>query len=131
MTKQVDIEELVDKVPLAKQFIPVLKLLAVRNDTITYKELGQLFGIHYRAVPSYLRVLDIYCEKNRIPNLSYLVVHQLSQVSGGANSPHAPKTFSEQIKEQDKIFRHNWFKDMFPDTGKLYRTLAKQAAKVH
>lgn len=131
MKKQVDYTELVEKVPLAKQFIPVLKLLAIRNETITYKELGQLFGIHYRAIPSYLRVIDIYCEKNRLPKLTYLVVHQLSQVAGGANYSDAPSTFTDQIREQEKIFSHNWLKDILPDKNRLYRTLARTIANVH
>lgn len=120
-------DELVDKVPLAIAFIPVLKLLAIRGETITYKELGQLFGLHYRAIPSYLRILDIYCQTRKIPHLNHLVVHQLSQVSGGANFSDAPSTFHDQLDDQEKIYNHNWFTDMFPDEATLYKDVAKVA----
>jgi len=96
-------DELVDKVPLALSFIPVLKLLAIRGETMTYKELGQLFNLHYRAVPSYLRILDIYCQTHRLPHLNHLVVHQLSQVSGGANFTDAPTNFHDQWKTKKRF----------------------------
>lgn len=120
-------DELVDKVPMAMAFIPVLKLLAIRNETISYKELGQLFGIHYRAVPSYLRILDIYCQTHRLPHLNHLVVHQLTQLSGGANFSDAPTTFHDQLEDQEKIYNHNWLNDMFPDKSTLYKDVAKVA----
>jgi len=120
-------DKLVDKVPLALAFIPVLKLLALKGETVTYKELGQLFNIHYRAVPSYLRILDIYCETKKVPHLNHLVVHQLSQVSGGANMEDAPMTFHDQLEDQERIYNHDWLTDMLPSESALYKDIAKVA----
>jgi hypothetical protein len=120
-------DELVDKVPLALAFIPVLKLLAIRGETMTYKELGQLFNLHYRAVPSYLRILDIYCQTHRLPHLNHLVVHQLSQVSGGANFTDAPTNFHDQLIDQEKIYNHDWLSAEMPNKATLYKDVAKMA----
>lgn len=120
-------DELVDKVPLALAFIPVLKLLAIRGETMSYKELGQLFNLHYRAVPSYLRILDIYCQTHRLPKLNHLIVHQLSQVSGGANFKDAPTTFHDQVKYQEKIYNFDWLSAKLPEKETLYKDVAKMA----
>lgn len=124
-TVEVDFDKLVEKVPVALAFLPVLKLLATRQETITYKELGQLYGIHQRAIPSYLRILDIYCATKKVPHLNYLVVHQKTQVSGGKNMDDAPMTFHDQLKEQDEIFDRDWTEDRVPSEGKIIDAVVK------
>ena len=124
-TVEVDFDKLVEKVPVALAFLPVLKLLATRQETITYKELGQLYGIHQRAIPSYLRILDIYCATKKVPHLNHLVVHQKTQVSGGKNMEDAPMTFHDQLKEQDEIFDRDWTEDRVPTEGKIIDAVVK------
>lgn len=124
-TVEVDFDKLVEKVPVALAFLPVLKLLATRQETITYKELGQLYGIHQRAIPSYLRILDIYCATKKVPHLNHLVVHQKTQVSGGKNMEDAPMTFHDQLKEQDEIFDRDWTGDRVPSEGKIIDAVVK------
>jgi hypothetical protein len=119
-TINIDFDKLVEKVPVALTFLPVLKLLAQKQETMTYKELGQLFGIHQRAIPSYLRILDIYCATRKLPHLNHLVVHQKTQVSGGKNTTDAPLTFHAQLKEQDAIFDHDWVQDRIPTEASMY-----------
>jgi hypothetical protein len=120
-TVEVDFDKLIGKVPIALTFLPVLKLLAQKQETMTYKELGQLFGIHQRAIPSYLRILDIYCATHRLPHLNHLVVHQRTQISGGKNNLDGPITFHEQLKEQEEIFDHNWSDDRLPKESTVYK----------
>jgi hypothetical protein len=115
---------LVDKVPMALTFIPVLKFLASRNETLTYSEFGDLFGIHHRSLPSYLRILDIYCATHKLPHINYLVVHQRSMVSGDINDPHTP-TFHDQLDEQDTIFNRNWTEDLVPSENTMYKDMLK------
>ena len=126
-TVEIHFDKLVEKVPVALTFLPVLKLLAGRQETITYKELGQLFGIHQRAIPSYLRILDIYCATKKVPHLNHLVVHQKTQVSGGKNMEDAPMTFHDQLKEQDEIFDRDWTEDRVPSEGKIIDAVVKDA----
>jgi hypothetical protein len=121
----IDFNKLVEKVPVALTFLPVLKLLAQRQETLTYKELGQLFGIHQRAIPSYLRILDIYCATRKLPHLNHLVVHQRTQLSGGPNMTDAPMTFRDQLKEQDEIFDHVWTEDRIPTEANIYNDVIK------
>lgn len=124
---EIDFDKLVEKVPVALTFLPVLKLLAVRQETITYKELGQLFGIHQRAIPAYLRILDIYCATKKLPHLNHLVIHQKTQVSGGKNMDNAPTSFHDQLQEQDDIFNYNWSDVNAPSEGKLIDAVVKDA----
>jgi len=124
-TVEVDFDKLVEKVPVALTFLPVLKLLASRQETITYKELGQLFGIHQRAIPGYLHILDIYCAMKKIPHLNHLVVHQHNQLSGGGMVKDAPETFHDQILEQDEIFDYDWVSTDMPTEGKVINAVVK------
>jgi len=126
-TINIDFDKLVEKVPVALTFLPVLKLLAQKQETMTYKELGQLFGIHQRAIPSYLRILDIYCATRKLPHLNHLVVHQKTQVSGGKNTTDAPLTFRDQLKEQDEIFDHDWSVDRIPSEATIYSDVVNGA----
>jgi hypothetical protein len=119
-----DFDKLVDKVPMALTFIPVLKFLASRNETLTYKEFGDLFGIHHRALPSYLRILDIYCAIHKLPHINHLVVHQQSMVSGDINDPYTP-SFHDQLTEQDNIFSRDWSEVDVPHTSSVYKDMLK------
>lgn len=121
----VDFNKLVEKVPVALTFLPVLKLLAQKQETMTYKELGQLYGIHQRAIPGYLRILDIYCATRKLPHLNHLVVHQKTQLSGGRNTADAPMTFHDQLVEQDEIFEHDWTEDRIPTEGSIYNDVIR------
>lgn len=121
----IDFDKLVKKVPVALTFLPVLKLLAQKQETMTYKELGQLFGIHQKAIPSYLRILDIYCATRKVPHLNHLVVHQSTQVSGGRNMQDAPMSFHDQLQEQDDIYEHDWINDRIPTEGTIYNAVVK------
>jgi hypothetical protein len=129
-TVEVDFNKLVDKVPVALTFLPVLKLLAQKQETMTYKELGQLFGIHQRAIPGYLRILDIYCAVRKVPHLNHLVVHQHNQLAGGGMVDNAPLTFHDQLKEQDEIFDHNWAEDRIPTEGSIYNAVVQTKENV-
>jgi hypothetical protein len=120
----VNFDKLVDKVPLALTFIPVLKFLATRNETLTYKEFGDLFGIHHRALPSYLRILDIYCATHKLPHINHLVVHQQSMVSGDINDPRTP-SFHDQLSDQDVIFSKDWTDVDVPLTSTVYKDMLK------
>jgi len=124
---EINFDNLVEKVPVALKFIPVLKLLAQKQETITYKELGQLFGIHQRAIPSYLRILDIYCATKKLPHLNHLVVHQKTQVSGGRNNTDGPVTFHDQLKKQDEIYDHDWSKYNTPSEGNVLSAVVREA----
>jgi len=129
-TVEVDFDKLVEKVPVALTFLPVLKLLAQKQETMTYKELGQLFGIHQRAIPGYLRILDIYCATRKLPHLNHLVVHQHNQLSGGGMVDNAPVTFHDQLAEQDAIFEHDWAEDRIPTEGSIYNAVVRNKENV-
>jgi hypothetical protein len=124
---EIDFDKLVEKVPVALTFLPVLKLLAQKQETMTYKELGQLFGLHQRAIPGYLHILDIYCATRKLPHLNHLVVHQHNQLSGGGMVTDAPTSFHDQLKEQDEIFDHNWSEDRIPTEANMYKDVVSAA----
>lgn len=126
----VDFDNLVKQVPVALTFLPVLKLLAQKQETMTYKELGQLFGIHQRAIPGYLRILDIYCATRKVPHLNHLVVHQHNQLSGGGMVKDAPTTFHDQLQEQDEIFGHNWAEDRIPSESNIFDAVVNKSKEV-
>ena len=126
--KSVNLQKLVERVPVALAIIPVLRLLAQRQETTTYKELGEIFGLHQKAIPGYLRVVDIYCTQHNLPRLNYLVVNQETQVAGGKMVPDAPMTFTEQLKNQEKIFGFKWKQTKFPSETTIYSDVIKTVA---
>lgn len=81
--------------------------VAKTERTITYKELGQAVGMHYRAFTPPLDIIQYYCRDNALPPLTILVV---------LSTTHQPSTGfvtaqpEEYPQKQAEVFRFEWAK---------------------
>ena len=90
-------------IQLAHQIWPKLIILAERRATITYKELGEPFGITGQALQNFDRILapiKYYCLRNNLPVLSALVVRKDSGLPG--SGAEADDT------DIAAVFAYNW-----------------------
>jgi len=82
----------------------VLAARAVENKTLTYKSLSEEVNVHHRALRHALEVIQEYCQTNKLPHLTALVVNSTTGVPGAGNNLDD----SQLEKEYQRIFGYNW-----------------------
>ena len=79
----------------------VLTSRAAENKTLTYKALSEEVHVHHRALRHALEVIQEYCQTNKLPHLTALVVNSTTGVPGAGNNLDD----SQLEKEYQRIFR--------------------------
>ncbi len=82
----------------------VLILHATANRSLTYKSLSEEVNVHHRALRHALEVIQEYCQTNKLPHLTALVVNSATGVPGAGNNLDE----SQLETEYQRIFRYNW-----------------------
>lgn len=82
----------------------VLISRAAENKTLTYKSLSEEVNVHHRALRHALEVIQGYCQINKLPHLTALVVNSTTGVPGAGNNLDD----SQLEKEYQRIYNYNW-----------------------
>ena len=82
----------------------VLISRAAEDKTLTYKSLAEEVNVHHRALRHALEVIQEYCQTNKLPHLTALVVNSTTGVPGAGNNLED----SQLEKEYQRIFRYKW-----------------------
>lgn len=77
---------------------------AANKQTLTYKALSEEVNVHHRALRHALEVIQEYCQTNKLPHLTALVVNSTTGVPGAGNNLDDSKL----EKEYQRIFSFNW-----------------------
>lgn len=77
---------------------------AANKQTLTYKALSEEVNVHHRALRHALEVIQEYCQSNKLPHLTALVVNSTTGVPGAGNNLDDSKL----EKEYQRIFSFNW-----------------------
>ncbi len=77
---------------------------AASSKTLTYKLLSEEVNVHHRALRHALEVIQDYCQSNKLPHLTALVVNSTTGVPGAGNNLDD----SQLEKEYQRIYRYNW-----------------------
>ncbi len=76
------------------------------GEPFTYKQLGTLVGVHYRAVGFFLYVIQRSCEQNNWPRLTGLVVHAGERLPGGGFA--GARDFAGLERELTNVRAFDW-----------------------
>ena len=82
----------------------VLITRAATKKTLTYKSLSEEVNVHHRALRHALEVIQQYCQANKLPHLTALVVNSTTGVPGAGNNLDD----SELDNEYQRVFNYNW-----------------------
>jgi hypothetical protein len=88
----------------------VLISRAAASKTITYKALSEEINVHHRALRHALEVIQGYCESNKLPHLTALVVNSTTGIPGAGNNLDD----SLLNQEYQKIYEYNWASKLNP-----------------
>ena len=82
----------------------VLISRAAASKTITYKALSEEVNVHHRALRHALEVIQEFCQINKLPHLTALVVNSTTGIPGAGNN------LDDSLLDQEyqKIYRHKW-----------------------
>ena len=82
----------------------VLTARAAARKTLTYKSLSEEVNVHHRALRHALEVIQEYCQTNKLPHLTALVVNSTTGVPGAGNNLDDSKLENEY----QRIFQYIW-----------------------
>lgn len=82
----------------------VLVSRAAVNKTLTYKSLSEEVNVHHRALRHALEVIQEYCQTNKLPHLTALVVNSSTGIPGAGNNLDD----SQLEMEYQRIYRYKW-----------------------
>ncbi|MCX6403891.1 MAG: hypothetical protein NT032_08380, partial [Actinobacteria bacterium] len=88
----------------------VLISRAAANKTLTYKSLSEEVNVHHRALGHALEVIQEYCQVNKLPHLTALVVNSTTGVPGAGNNLDD----SRLEQEYQLIYRYKWLEMLNP-----------------
>jgi len=82
----------------------VLIAQAATAKTITYKGLSEEINVHHRALRHALEVIQEFCQSNKLPHLTALVVNSTTGLPGAGNN------LDDALLEIEyqRIYSHNW-----------------------
>ena len=98
------------------QIWTVLCGCALNRQTITYKQLANLIGMGAGTLARPLGHVMKYCDKNKLPALTSLVV----KTGGGRPGSGLTTVTSNQMdKMREKVFQYNWYELLSPTVEEL------------
>ena len=82
----------------------VLIAQAATAKTITYKGLSEEINVHHRALRHALEVIQEFCQSNKLPHLTALVINSTTGLPGAGNN------LDDALLEIEyqRIYSHNW-----------------------
>jgi putative restriction endonuclease len=83
----------------------ILTNCAIKRDFVTYKELGDIIGIHHRAVRYVLGLIQDYCMSNELPPLTILVNNKNTGKPGDGFIAWDIENSDDGVK---KVQDYNW-----------------------
>lgn len=83
----------------------VLTNTAKKREKITYMELGDLVGAHYRTARHFLSLIQNYCLENQLPPLTILAVGQIGGLPGQGFIAWDISNFDDGVQ---KVWSFNW-----------------------
>lgn len=75
----------------------------------TYRELGDLVGVHCRAVGWFLGEIQDYCDRHKLPPLQALVVQSTTGLPGGGYHG-SNRTRADHARAVAAVHAHEWAK---------------------
>jgi len=99
----------------ALQIHQVLVSAAHNRQTLTYSLLGKAVGLPARSLGHHLLHIANYCERNKLPPLTVIVVQ-----TGGGHPGSGLSQLENLDRARESVYRHDWFK-MRPLTAELLR----------
>jgi alkylated DNA nucleotide flippase Atl1 len=88
----------------ALQIYQVLIGAARNRQVLTYEIVGKLIGVPRQGLARHLGHIMHYCEKNKLPPLTALVVGKISGKPG-----EGLITVNDLSKDMERIFNHEWY----------------------
>lgn len=101
----------------ALQIWMILVCGAVRRRSFTYGEVAALLGMKSgRVIPQFLGPVMWYCQANRLPPLTVIVVNRDTGLPGAGLS-----TLDDVNRDREKVYRFDWF-SLSPPEAKDFST---------
>ena len=85
---------------------PILVGAAKRGQPLSYKELGEKIGAHWRAASWFLGVIQRYCASKGLPRLQALVVNQRTRVPGKGYAGRRGQRAHQ--RELERVRAYHW-----------------------
>ncbi len=86
---------------------PYLVALASRRaEPISYKEISNEIGVHWRAAAWFLGIIQRYCDREGLPRLQALAVNAKRKVPGGGYE--GERTPEEHLEELGRVYAYAW-----------------------
>jgi hypothetical protein len=98
----------------SQQLWSILALAATNRQILTYDIVARLTGVVRPSIGDFLRPIQQYCEENRLPALTSIVVSDDSGLPGEGfiTAQHVPAA-------QVRVFRHDWLQLPAPSAEQL------------
>ena len=108
------------------RLIPILGNLAMKQETISYKEIGEFVGKHPRALSHPLAFVRLICERHNLPRLDVLVVHTGdglpgdSFIEGGREGldDDSYRLVTDELRSE--VFNYSRWAEVIPRLAKHY-----------
>lgn len=123
----------VNQESLAFKSWPILIERASKKENITYKELAEQIGVHYRVVRHSLGEIQKYCQQENLPPLTILVVNQSTKKPSHGFTAITIKTDDDLTRGRDRVYEYPWKKRENPfsyaSDGSKLEDLAKKLVR--
>ncbi|WP_434622697.1 hypothetical protein [Azospirillum sp. B2RO_4] len=86
---------------------PVLAKAAERNSLLTYKELSDAIGVHWRVANLYLGIIQKYCKEKDLPPLQSIAVNAKTGLPGNGYSGSSNNKKAHNTVLAD-VYKHDW-----------------------
>src|SRR3712207_3379567 len=97
----------IDQLERARRAWPVLVQMARRKSRgLSYKDLCDPLGLHWRAAHWFLGPIQEWCEQNNKPRLQALVINHRTRVPGAQY--HGDRTLEGHQRELESVWAEKW-----------------------
>jgi hypothetical protein len=113
-----------DKYQRAAQLWSLLVLAAQHQVLLSYSMIEHLTGIPRVAVGMMLGPITHYCQNQKLPWLTFIVVNEENGQPGEGPLPGARRTYGNTLDfhtMQSRVFVYDWFKHPAPKTDDFKR----------
>ncbi len=90
----------------ARRAWPKLVAAAKEGQPLSYKELTESIGLHWRAASWLLGVIQRYCAKTELPRLQALAVNKQTRVPGKGYAGKRGRRAHQ--REVERVSAHRW-----------------------
>ena len=86
----------------------IVTVAHLQGRTITYEEVGDLTGINHRNLGKPLQMVANYCEANKVPPITVLVVRKDTGVPSEGSEQFGTKVPAEIFQLQQQVYAFDW-----------------------